>query len=59
MVFVFVSVTFVNANTNDGGIDCVEMAIEVGNWAEESGASNEEAYEEALQAYDDCMAWQG
>lgn len=58
MVFAFTVTTFVNATILREGINCVQMAMDVGDWAEEAGASYAEAYEEANQAYEDCMAWQ-
>lgn len=47
MVFMFAVTTFVNATVLRGGINCVQMAMDVGDWEEE-----------ANQAYEDCMAWQ-
>lgn len=58
MVCLFAFSTLVNAASSSQGINCVEMAMEVGNWAEEGGASYEEAYEEANEAYEYCVEWQ-
>lgn len=58
LVCLFAISTIANAISLGGTFDCVDMAIEVGNWAEERGASDMEAYEEANQAYEDCIAWQ-
>ncbi|WP_257720987.1 hypothetical protein [Lutibacter profundi] len=35
MVFVFTVTTFVNAMNLAQGINCVQMAMDVGDWAEE------------------------
>lgn len=57
MVCMFAISTIVNA-TSLRQIDCVEMAMEVGNWAERDGKTQLQAWEEASEAYQDCVDWQ-